>query len=118
MGESHFLLPSPKKPFLELETNCMNCLVKFLIGRRVYLDVMIGVSIALSLAALLPASAQTTAVPAAHTPARLPAWALSPFKRFADINPIITPRPASVFSCPCVGATSIAICYTLSTPQR
>jgi hypothetical protein len=50
---------------------CMNCLVKFLIGRRVYLAVMIGVSIALGLAALLPASAQTTAVHAAHTPARL-----------------------------------------------
>lgn len=78
----------------------MNCLVKFLIGRRIYLDEMIGFSIALGLAALLPASAQTAAVHAAHTPARLPAWALGPFKRFADINPIITPRPASVFSCP------------------
>src|ERR1700737_1383605 len=78
----------------------MNCLVKFLIGRRVYLHVMIGVSIALGLAALVPASAQTTAVPAAQTPTHLPAWALGPFKRFADINPIITPRPASVFSRP------------------
>lgn len=66
---------------------------------------MRSIALSMKLAVFRTALAGALVVAAAAHAAELPGWAIGPFERPGEGNPVIAPKPESVFDCPMRGAS-------------